>query len=622
MHFGLQSGLREEVDFALYHLVQMSNQRGDKFRFEGFPLLMETLMEKAIEITELCTGIKWELERDQYKWPEKRHRPNVLNTLWGTHDILDRISKLPVILPNDTLETDEFCHHLRNIKDATLVLRNMCMLPENAVFISSFAKGLLRDFLCVMLNTPKQPRLNELRNDALDIAEEVTKYLPTAIDDPLRVSLYSFINSDDRAHVIRALWAITHFSTELKGVQNNAMLGVSHDHLVHLFSYTLLKPDPELLNGAMDFWYQFTLIPENVTRLIEVVNLKTVFMPRLVALLSYEAQLESNETVLQEEKIAPAPSTIPKVPPELLAELMELSEPERSSKWLRCCFVEDPDCEITQIALWQAYQTRFVNPQQPNSGVLPAAEFIKNVSTTFTNAQAQVVPIPGSVAGSGGPTTRFIIKGIRPLETALTFDKWPYLYCKWITGGSSQSLQYCDRAFSKPEDLRSHVFEGHMKLQPSDRPGHYKLEKASEPIHKCLWDNCPKVKRVGPSADISMVVEHVASAHLPQPRDPNAQPPTHEREILQPRIVRCWDYWNTPTNAKGEPVGVAYKACLVLRNLAWNLPNEKSEKHGNMSFRKSVFLSRRAAIINAWDINRNLRLALTDLLLITENFDD
>jgi chromatin structure-remodeling complex subunit RSC9 len=583
---------------------------------------METLMEKAIEITELCTGIKWELERDQYKWPEKRHRPNVLNTLWGTHDILDRISKLPIILPDDTLETDEFCHHLQNIKDATLVLRNMCMLPENAVFISSFAKGLLRDFLCIMLNTPKQSRLNELRNDALDIAEEVTKYLPTAIDDPLRVSLYRYINSDDRAHVIRALWAITHFSTELEGVQNNAMTGVSHDQLVHLFSYTLLKPDPELLNGAMDFWYQFTLIPENVTRLVDVVNLKTVFMPRLIALLSYEAQLESNETVLQEEKIAPPPSSIPKVPSELLKELMELSEPERSSKWLRCCFVEDSDCEITQIALWQAYQTRFVNPQQPNSGVLPAAEFIKNVSTTFTNAQAQVVPIPGAVAGSSGPTTRFIIKGIRPLETALTFDKWPYLYCKWITGGNSQSVQHCDRAFSKPEDLRFHVFEDHMSLQPSDQPGHYKLEKASEPIHKCLWDNCPKIKRVGPSADTSMVVEHVASAHLPQPRDPNAQPPTHEREILQPRIVRRWDYWNTPTNPKGEPVGVAYKACLVLRNLAWNLPNEKSEKNGNMSLRKSVFLSRRNAIINAWDINRSLRLALTDLLLITENFDD
>jgi chromatin structure-remodeling complex subunit RSC9 len=587
----------------------MSNQRWDKFKFEGFPLLAETLMERALEITLLCTGVKWELE---YDFRKPMDRVNVLNSLHGTPDILDRINRIPVTLPDDSLETEDFSHHLRNIKEATLILRNMCILPENAFYVSRYATGLLRDFLAIMLNIPSRPRLNELKNDALDIAEEVTRFLPTHPNDPLCVSLYRCLESPDRAHITRALFALAHFSTDTEyPSRNHAMERVSHHSLVQLFSFTLLKEDTETLSGAMDFWYQFTLLPENVERLIDVVNIPRVFVPRLVDLLSYEARPVREETVLQEEKIAPAPSEIPRVPPELLKELMELSEPERSSRWLRCCFVEDAECEITQIALWQGYQSRFVNPQQPGTGVLPAAEFIKNVSTTFTNAMAQVVTGAGS-------TTKFIIKGIRPLETALTFDGWPYLYCKWQIGdGHSKN---CDRAFATPNDLRSHVFEDHMGLKPLDQPGHYNVEKADESIHTCRWDNCTRFKSVGPSADTAMVAEHVGS-HLPRDRPADARPPSFRRKVIQPRSVREWYYEDTPLNHYGEPVGVAYKAALVMRNLAWNLPNADVEQYGNVSWKTAAFLNHRAAIVAAWDINRTLRMALTELIMLIDKDD-
>lgn len=605
-HYGLQSGISDEVDFALYHLVQISNQRWDKFKFEGFPLLAETLMAKALDITHLCTGVRWELG---YDFRQPNDRVTLLNSLHGTPDLLEKMKKIPMTLPSDTLETYEFNHRLRNVKEATLVLRNMVLLKENAYYVARYAKGLLRDFLVVLLNIPNQPRLNEIKNDALDIAEEVTKFMKTDPQDPLWITLVSSLESSDRAHVVRALWALTHFSTEMDEPETNkAMDHVSKKTLQQLYFHTLLDLDKDILSGALDFWYQYTLSPDNVETLMDIINLPIIFVPRMIALLAYEGRPSKKETVLQEEKVAPPPSEIPRVPAELLKDLMDLSEPERSSRWLRCCFVEDSDCEITQIALWQAYQSRFADPRVPGGGVLPAAEFIKNVSTTFTNAQAQVINGPGA-------STKFIIKGIRPLETAYTFQGFPYLYCKWAD--NSKPSKTCQRAFTSPADLRSHVFSEHMTLTATDTPGQYNLEKADSPTYTCFWDNCAKFRSSGPSPDTAMVAGHVSS-HLPEDRASDAEPPTSKRAVLQERIVRKWFYMDTPVNERGDPVGVAYKAALVLRNLAKNLPNGIAAKYNGLPWKKAVFVSHRSKIIELWDRNRSLRKELTELIMAME----
>ncbi|KAJ5596243.1 hypothetical protein N7450_002701 [Penicillium hetheringtonii] len=590
-HYGLQSGIPDEVDFALYHLVQISNQRWDKFKFEGFPLLAETLMQKALDVTYLCTGVKWEFEYDPLKPAD---RVNVLNSLYGTRNILEKIQQIPKILPSDTLETSEFNHQIRNVKEATLVLRNMVLLAENAIYVSRYASGLLRDFLVILMNLPNQPRFLEIKNDALDIAEEVTKFMQTDSQDPLWISLVNFLDSPDRAHIVRALWAVTHFSTELEdGDVNRAIDSMPKPTLQQMYYHTLLDLDRDILSGALDFWYQYTLSPDNIETLMGVINFPTVFVPRMIALLTYEARPTKKETVLQEEKVAPPPSDIPRVPHELLEKLMELSEPERSSQWLRCCFVEDAECEITQIALWQAYQTRFATPQFPGIGVLPAAEFIKNVSNTFTNAQAQVINGPGTA-------TKFIIKGIRPLETAYTFDGFPYLYCKWADN-------------SKPSKTCQH----HMNLQPAETPGRFKMDAAETPIHACQWENCTRFRVSGPSANTSLVAGHITS-HLPEDRPADAEPPSTKRPILQERIVRKWYYMDTPINEKGEPIGVAYKAALVLRNIARGLPNREATRYGNVSWKKACFVSQRAKIVEVWDRNRALRKELTELIMVME----
>ena len=573
-------------------------------------------MQKALDVTYLCTGVRWEFEYDPRYLSD---RVNVLNSLHGTRDVLNKIWKIPMKLPNDTLETDDFNHQLRNIKEATLVLRNMVLLRENAYYVSRYASGLLRDFLVILINVPNQSRFNEIKNDALDIAEEVTKFMRTDPQDPLWISLVKCLDSSDRAHIMRALWALTHFSTELDEADGNrAMESLSKPTLQQMYYHTLMDLDKDILSGALDFWYQYTLSHDNIETLMDVINFPIIFVPRMIALLTYEARPTKKETVLQEEKVAPPPSEIPRVPPELLEKLMELSEPERSSQWLRCCFVEDAECEITQIALWQAYQSRFADPRVPGGGVLPAAEFIKNVSNTFTNAQAQVINGPGTA-------TKFIIKGIRPLETAYTFEGFPYLYCKWAD--NSKPSKMCQRAFSSPTDLRRHVFADHMNLEANadaetdETSGQFKLDAAETPIHTCLWDNCTRFRSSGPSANTAMVAGHVSS-HLPEDRPADAEPPSTKRLVLQERIVRKWYYMDTPINEKGEPIGVAYKAALVLRNIARGLPNRAAPKHGGLSWKKTCFLSQRPKIVEVWDRNRALRKELTELIMVIEKEDD
>lgn len=592
--YGLRSGIPAETDFALHHLVKISYERGDKYKFEGFPLLAEALIEKALEVTVLATGERWEVD---YMSRGPSDNANVLNGTFGTPDILSRLKKFPVISPDDSLEDPVFCHHLLKINEAVTILRNMIMLRENALFLANLP--LFRDFVSVGLNVPNQPRYNEIKNNTLDMAEQATRHWATTPDDPVFISLLNCLDSPDRYHNLTGLRAINCFSMELE--ESNRLHSVPLPKVRAALNWTLLEMDRELLGATLDFLYQYTAVPDNIEDLLKHFAIQITLIPRLTNLLLFDCVQSYFTIVDQEEKRAPAPVDIPTVPSDLVLELLKFPEPERSSRWLRSCFVEDEECEITQIALWQAYQNHFADARVVGGSMLPAAEFIKNVSSTFTRAQAQVV---------NGPSPKFIIKGIRPLEVAHTLDGYPYLRCKW--DNPSKPNTPCGNMYPTPAQLRDHVFGEHLKLE-SDGSGQWDFSKAGPSAHTCRWNKCTRFSQSGGAEDARVVAGHIAS-HLPADRDETKPPPAPEREILQPRICRTIDYYDTPVDEKGEPVGIAYTAVLIMRNIIRNLPKELAgPEYGNKTWNHVIFFSHRRKILETMDLNRSLRKHICDV---------
>lgn len=138
-------------------------------------------------------------------------------------------------------------------------------------------------------------------------------------------------------------------------------------------------------------------------------------------------------TLTKRSSYSGVPMSTPKLPQKLYDIVIGFPEPLRATTWLRCCYepytqVSKPGDdskdsaagEVTQISLWKAYENQFeaiwkerLNPQWPN--LLPAVDFIKNVSTAFPNSEAMVVSMP-STDPMQPPRKKFIIKGIQPRQ--------------------------------------------------------------------------------------------------------------------------------------------------------------------------------------------------------------
>ena len=139
------------------------------------------------------------------------------------------------------------------------------------------------------------------------------------------------------------------------------------------------------------------------------------------------------------------PSSLPQLTEDLYSLIVRFPEPLRATTWLRCCYepyahnnlisTAGTDAttdvipgEVTQISLWKAYENQFQEIWDPSNGesnpdlkpLLPAVDFIKNVSHAFPNSEAMVVNLD-SVEGEA-PKKKFIIKGIQPRQFAVNID--------------------------------------------------------------------------------------------------------------------------------------------------------------------------------------------------------
>lgn len=572
----LQSDIPEEVQYALHHLVKISHERGDKYRFDGFPGLAEALLAKVLEISSLFYDVRWEIS---YQEDDSLRDSEVLNGLTGTDDLLRKIRSQAPLHTNDDVRTIEFAQTLENINEAGLILRNMVMLEENALYVSRLP--LVRDFVTIALNLPRRAAVVELRHYALEIAEQITKYFIMDSEDPLYQSLLAQLNFTDRGVILTALRALSRISMNLEA--NNRLADVPISVLQSISDWLLVE-DEELRNACLDFLYQFTAVTDNVEVLLQHINIE-ILVNQLVRLLMYNATpIAQPEKPRHPPSLQPVPEKPPKLGPFIVEQLTQIpDEREQSSQWLRTCFEEDPAGEITQIALWQAYNECF-GPYLSSLArpLMSAKDFITNVSTTFPGATAQVLP---------GNPPKYTIKGVRPRTLPVDAKGKPYIKCLWRVPASapangvdkmdgmdgpaaaSATKTECGEWRAKPREMWEHIVQAHLSIM-RDENGKYKIDPDvdNERRYECRWGSCRRFAASTGSAETNpTIVSRHVQTHLP---DSSGSAARREKRDVSPTDTdsapasapKTW--LNTQTDERNDAAGLPLASVLVLRNLA------------------------------------------------------
>ena len=583
---GLRCPLRDEQDYALHHLVKISHERGDKYKFEAFPGLAEGLIEYVLKAGSIFYDVEWE-----FTYEEDANDVNVLDGINGTPDILQRIQCLKRIDRADGLDTGQFNRDITKASEAGLTMRNLALLEENAIYLADMPQA--RDMLSIVLNLPDLPQVAELKHYALDIAEQLTKFWRMHADDPLYISLLKVVDEGrDRGAILTALRSLCRISLTLS--DQNLLEGVPSNVIRRMIEWGVLE-DEELVGTSLDFLYQYTANVENINFLLSNADDLALapFFGQLTRLISYRTTT-ANMKIPQAKAVPPVAATeIPSVPADLLEHFLKHDEPDRSNQWLRAVFEEDPESNITQIALWQAYQTRFTEHVTTQTGLLPAAEFIKNVSTIFQGANAQVVQ---------GDQPKFIIKGIRPRHAPVDTKGNVYTRCQWKVPGSKQ----CPEFQLKGKPTYDHIAQAHFGLKKK-ADGRWNLQSTADGPNKptdCFWAGCHHFARLGKAPPSMLELGLHVKTHLPDRSSKASHRAKYNRTAanqtvnpavykdrpdfvpdIDPQLGRdatykYFTFQSTPFDEYGHSFGIPFTSILILRNVARNIPKAVSVSQG------------------------------------------
>lgn len=594
----LKSEVLEEQEYALHHLVKISHERGDKYRFDQFGGLMEALVNKLLETSSFFYDADWKPSFDQ---DEQSLNLAVLDALRGTPDLLARLRRAKRRRARDKVETDDATQRLRLISEAGLVVRNLVMLDENAEYVLKYPPTI--DALTIVLNLPDDPSIIEVKHYALEIVEQVAKFMPPDRNDTLLTTIMTVACSSDRGVILTSLRAISRIGTRLDHV---TPLPPCPLQVVHRLNEWLLIEDQDLRSAVLDVLYRYTATVGNIETMLRQLDVESL-VRQLARLLQYGARHEETQEILRTSQPLPPPQEphpappsdqqiIPRISSDHVDMLLNYEEPERSSQWLRACFYEDVTGEITQIALWQAYQIPFT-PHSSSRPLLPAKDFITNVSTTFAHATAQVI---------NGDQPKFIIKGIRPREIPVDPKGKPFMRCHWVleedqADTETKAGDECPEFATTASKMWEHVINMHLKIPKNDDGKFDPSAVSAERKATCGWSGCTRFRQDQPSsgpASASPVFEvgmHIKT-HLPDTSNMHSQRSKHNVTSLKPQpgrksqnapSTRSWSSDTTMHDEKFEATGLPLTACLVLRNLARNIPKtpfaqERREAQGSV----------------------------------------
>lgn len=561
----LRSKIPEEQAFALNHLVKISFERGDKYKFDSFPGLAEGLVEKALDVGSLFYHVNWRLSWDS----------SVPNSDWecldgnsGTQDILERIQNLIEKDVPDALQTEKTADELVLITEAVLTIRNMVTLPENAHNLSDFAP--VKDLICIILHLPSKDSVVELKHLALDIAEQLTPFMVLDSSDPLYKTLLSQMTSEDRGTILTALRALGRISVNLEATNK---LGDVPQVVLQRVADWLLLNDDELLDACLDFLYQYTAVVPNVDNLMRSMVPEDL-VDHLVRLLAHGARKVQREFILAPEQKIPARDEIAPMPDDLLQEMLKLEEPDRVHRWVRSFFEEDNESFVTQLAAWQAYQSAFVTPLKAvGQPLITPADFIRNSTSVYKDSNAQVLREPGD------PQQKFIIHGIRPRPRPLSLDGTEYGRCLWATNPLKKN-EKCGQFYLRPEQMWNHILTTHVGEKKREDGQFENVEKE----YVCTWGECTKFDK---PTKISLQdhARHINTHILAMMAGSGTQSKQHRKPWIIPAKTMAVTYEETVTirdernpNAPPQAAGIPLSAVLVLRNIARNVVKTEAEE--------------------------------------------
>lgn len=615
----LQSGIPEEEQYALHHLVKISHERGEKYRFDQFPGLAESLVKKALQVSSLFYDVEWDVTYEEnYDGMDEE----VLNGLRGTSHIIQKLRSRVPRVTNDSMHDAAFMSEMNRITEAGLVIRNMCMLDDNAKFLSQ--QPLIRDYLAVVMDLPQHAQIIELRHYALETAEQVLKYSDLGPNDALYHSLLDQLGREDRGAITIALRTISRIGMTLPPPKRLEDIA---DEILQKVQDWLMVEDEELRSACLDFFMQYTSFSDNVDNLLQAIDAEGLAR-QLSRLLLFAAREHKDAKPPSRQEKDDTPARVPRLSRSVVESLLKTDEPERSSEWLRMCFIPDPTGEMTQISLWQAYQSTFGAFQSSHPHLI-AGDFIKNVSNTFAGATAQV-------AGSN----KYVIRGIRarrvPVEAGASpglkgTDKGRELQkCCWnimkttegpiipntfSRGPGTQVEAECAEFFRSGDDMFKHILNSHLQLplkRPRSAESGDKMDIDSKPpqtpastngitndtagttlgeivdfheanhiTYECKWSKCERSTEDFESARASKtwlfirhVQTHVPSADTTRSKN-NVKPGSKPSSTLNEHI-----YLTTLQDEKGDAAGVPLGAALVLRNIAKFMPRRGAEGQG------------------------------------------
>ncbi|KAI9723834.1 MAG: Chromatin structure-remodeling complex protein rsc9 [Chrysothrix sp. TS-e1954] len=606
--FSLKSGILDEQEFALHHLVKISFERGDKYRFANFPGMAEALMTKVFEIETLMN-----VEKKKSASINGYHTDASGNV---AHSDVNRFANPKKRKLSDRIEPEEFSRRLQQVKEAGLTFRNLIIQEENADYVSNYPE--CRRMLVVLLSLPDSSQTTELKHHGVEIAEQMTRYYPPSDNQDLFRALLRHVESDDRGMLLVAVRAICRFGSALQP-QQTARLNAVPTSVIRMLCNYLLVEDEELRIAGLDFIYQFTAVPENVDRMLHEVEVES-HIKQLTRLLMYCAkpnnERDAPRPVTQQPKPAPSEPqsqevVIPKIPQDLVDQLLGFDEPERSSQWLKSCFHESPEGDITQIALWQAYQ-KALGAYELQRPMLAAKDFITNVSTTFNGAQAQVIH---------QPAPRFIIKGIKARMIPVNTKGNPYMRCLWHLEDDKE----CSEFAAQPITMWEHIVSTHLNAS-KDVNGKWDITKADARRYSCKWADCKRFETAANKADAFTVGVHMKT-HLPDASERahlrkkhNRNEPLADRQQQAPAKSSSWQSLTTMADDRGDATGLPLLSVLVLRNLARNIPKTstgmKKARNGDdqESLVSRLFLPVREQLYHAMTHNASLNRYLPDLI--------